>query len=163
MRMRENLTDIYKSLTQDETLLRLLYYQPINANDSPLDPAKQNILDKPVSEKWEIVLDRIKTTSKTDDLDNVQKCRILFYAGRRGNTSNYLIANQQIIFDVLCHFSFEEVDLRSSWINDRLNEILFDSRITGIGKITFEGGSPIAAPNNYVGYRLMYSIGSGKD
>jgi hypothetical protein len=163
MRMRENLMDIYRSLTQDETLLRLLFYKPSNASDNPLSPTKENILDKSASDKWDIILDRIKTTSKTDDLDNVEKCRILFYAGRRGNTSNYLVANQQIIFDVLCHFSFEDVDLRSSWINDRLNEILFNSRITGIGKITFEGGSPINAPNNYVGYRLTYSIGSGKD
>jgi hypothetical protein len=159
MRMRENLIDIYKVFTTNENLLRLLYYQPIDANDNPLDPAKPNILD--LANKWDIIQDRIKTTEKVDDLDDEEKCRLLFYAGRRSGTNNYILSNQEFAVDILCHFSFEETDLRMSWICDTVNSLVFDEKITGIKKISFKNGNPIKAPNDYVGYRLIYEIVSG--
>jgi hypothetical protein len=163
MKMRKNLQDIYKILTQDEIILRLLYYKPINANDNPLDLNKENILDKPIEEKWEIIMDRIKTTPTTDKLDIEPKCRVCFYPSRRGNTNNYLYATQQVTFDVLVHFDYDNVDLRLSWICDRINELLFDKRITGIGKINFVSGSSIPQPiEKYIGYRLIYDFGSGQ-
>ena len=162
MRMRDNLIDIYKVLTTDETLLRLLFYLPENANDHPLDETEENILDKEIGERWEIIQDRIKKTPNVSGLDEEPKCRILFYPGRRRTTGNYLVANQIIVMDVLAHYYYEDVDMRNSWICDRLNELMFDKRITGLGKINFVDGNQISAPENYVGYRLTYAFGSSK-
>lgn len=161
MKMRENMQDIFKLISSDETLLRLLYYKPVDAIDNPLDDFKEDILLMPELEKWAIINDRIKTTKKTNDLDDVPKCRILFYSGSRGSTNNYLLANHRIIFDVIVHYEYEEVDLRLSWICDRINDLLSNSKITGIGKLNFVSGENLQVPNNYVGYRLVYSIGSG--
>lgn len=112
-------------------------------------------------EKWKIINDRIKTTSKTDDLDNNRKCRLVFYSGSRSHSNNYKVSEQEIVFDILVHFDYENVDFRMSWICDRINELLFDERVTGIKKITFEGGRPIpSVANEYVGYKLSYIIGS---
>jgi len=161
MEMRKNIQDIYKVLTTDETLLRLLYYPASNPLDSPLSPSKQNILEMPDNEKWSIILDRIKTTPKVDDLvDDTPKCRLLFYAGTRNSTRNYLIADQEMVFDVLVHMKFDDLDQRLSWICDRLNDLLFNQRITGMGKAEFKSGREIGAPNGYVGYRLRYLFGS---
>lgn len=160
MKMRKNLRDIYLLLTQDETLLRLLYYKPQNANDDPLDPEKENILDKSDFKRWEIILDVIKTTPKVDDLDKNAKCRVLFYAGRRRGTNNYLYASQAVVFDILVHFDFEEY-LRLSSICDRINDLVSNEKITGIGSTYFTDGDILSAPNNYVGYTLIYTFGSG--
>jgi hypothetical protein len=158
--MRENIQDIYGVLISDETLLRLLYYLPEDANDSPLSPTKQNILSMPELEKWSIISDVIKTSAKTDDLTFTPKCRLFIYPGRRGSTNNYLFADQRIIFDVLVHFDYEDVDLRLEWICDTVNELIFNQRITGMGKVLFEIGEKISAPEGYVGYRLIYSFSS---
>ncbi len=161
MEMRKNIQDIYKVLTTDETLLRLLYYPAINPLDSPLSPSKQNILEMPDEEKWAIILDRIMTTPKVDDLvDDKPKCRLLFYAGDRNVTKNYLVADQEFVFDVICHLNFDEVDQRLTWICDTINDLLFNKRITGVGKVEFKSGRPIGAPNGYIGYRLRYLFGS---
>lgn len=161
MDMRKNIQDVYKVLTNDETLLRLLYYKPQDANDSPLATNKPNILSMDAVTKWNIIKDVIKPTSKTDDLAVEPKCRIYFYPARRiSSGSNYLFANQQIVFDVMVHFDFEEVDLRLEWICDRINELLFNQRITGFGKISFVEGGLSPSPEGYLGYRLIYKFTS---
>ncbi len=158
--MRENSIDLYKVFTTDETLLRLLYYQPTNFSDDPLSISKTNILD--MSNKWDIIRDRIRTTEKVDDLDATQKCRLLFYAGKRKSYGdNYLISAQEVVCDILCHFSYDEVDLRLSWICDTVSSLIYDKRITGTRKIRYVTGGNISAPKGYVGYRLVYEIGSG--
>jgi hypothetical protein len=158
MKMRQNLRDIYLTFTNDETLLRLLYYLPPN---DPLDPTLENILSK--TDKWDIIDDRIVLTSKTDDLekDSTPKCRLLMFPGRRGNTRNYLVADQEIVIDILVHFTYEK-DQRLEWISDRVNELLFSNKITGVGEMRFKDGKPLGSPNNYIGYRLTYEIGSVK-
>ncbi|NBI28600.1 hypothetical protein [Chengkuizengella marina] len=163
MKMRENMKDLYRLFTTDETLLRLLYYKPTHGNDDPIDESKPNILDMDVSERWGIIEDRIKTTPTSENLDKEAKCRLLFYPGRRSNTDNYYLANQEIYFDVLSHFNYDGRDMRLSWICDHINNLIFDKKITGIGNVLFESGQPIEAPESYIGYRLRYSIGSGKN
>lgn len=162
--MRNNLIDIFKVLKDDEILLRLLYYLPSNSLGSPLDVDAQqpNIIGS--GNHVSIIKDRIKLTPKVDDLvDDTPKNRLMMYAGIRGNTNNYLLASQEIIFDIFTHFEFEENDIRSSWIADRTNELITNKNITGIGKVYFEKGTPISAPNNYIGYRMVYNIGSKTD
>jgi hypothetical protein len=161
MMMRKMIQDIYKVLVQDETLLRLLHYKPKDALDDPLDPSKPNILDMEEKSKWKIINDCVATTPQVSDLDTSEKCRILFYFGRRERTDNYLFANQEIIFDVITHVDFDGVDQRLSWICDRVNELIFNKRLTGIGKIYFSGGGIMNnVPNNYTGYKLLYTVGS---
>jgi hypothetical protein len=160
MNMRDNLRDFYKVLTNDETLLRLLHYKPSSPLDDPTSPTKPDILGLPTLDKWNIINSLIYATPKTDDLNTQAVCRLFFYPGRRSSTSNYLFSTQEVIFDVLVHFDFENVDQRMSWIADRVNDLVCDQRITGFGKVEFKSGSGINAPTGYVGYRLVYAIGS---
>jgi hypothetical protein len=159
MSMRQSIRDLYMKLI-NEKLLRLLYYPPEDLGKSipdPLSPSNPDILSLPADQKWAIIDDRILLTPKTDDLDN-PKCRLMFYPGRRYSTNtNYLFANQEIIFDILVHFSFER-DQRSMWICDTINEIIFNQRITGVGKVLYKQGGQINSPDGYVGYRLVYEF-----
>ncbi|PKR82850.1 hypothetical protein [Heyndrickxia camelliae] len=164
MTMHKNFMDIYHLLNNDEQLNRLLYYSPLNLIENtpdPLDPSLPNVLD--IDEDWEIRTDRILLTPKSDDLTADKSiCRILIYPGTRIPTSNYYVADQQLVVDILCHFDYENGDLRSTRISDRLNELFCLNRITGIGKMDYVRGTPIGAPVQYVGYRHAYEFGSFK-
>jgi hypothetical protein len=162
MGMYDNLNDIVKTLYNDETLLRLLYYPPSNFSTikDPLDDSLPNILD--TDEDWSIRDERIIPRYKSMDLENNELCRINVYAGNRTSTNhNYQMANQDIIIDVFTHDFFER-DIRSLRISDRLNEILIHTRTTGVTKIRYEEGRRIEAPNQYSGYRHFYSFESAK-
>jgi len=159
MNMEKCIKDVFKVFCEDETLLRLLYYKPTSGIDDPLSTDKPNVLELDEEDLWIFINDSIKTTPKVDGLDTVSKCRILVYPGNRRSNGNYLIANQNIIIDVLVHFDFDEKDLRLCKICDRVNDLLFYERITGLGKITYDDGRPISAPINYIGYRLTYNVG----
>lgn len=158
MRMRENIMEVYKVLSSDEVLLRLLYYVPSGLGDNPLAPDKPNILDKPIEERWQIIQDVIKSGIKQKELDDVPKCRLLIYPGdRRGIRNNYLLSNQDIVIDVIAHVDFDNVDFRCSWICDRVNELLNNNSIVGLSKMYFiDGGQITNLPREYVGYRLVY-------
>lgn len=156
MTMKENIQDIYKTLTVDETLLRLLFYQPVNASDDPLDPTKENILDK--TDKWAIIMDRIVTAPKFDDLDDKIKCRLLLYHGHGRKSSNHLFTRQEFCFEVFTHFNFDNVDQRLSWTCDRLDELMERKRITGFGNMMSKDRRPTSAPKNYIGYKLVYEF-----
>lgn len=161
MGMYDNLIDIVRLFHNDETLLRLLHYPPTNYNDiaDPLDNSLNNIMD--IDDDWTIRDKVIMLAPKSDDLEDEPICRVYLYAGRRTPTKNYLVANQEIIVDILCHSNYEK-DLRSMRISDRINELLFDERITGMGKVDYVGGGQISAPSNYVGYSHRYVLGNVK-
>jgi hypothetical protein len=160
LRLRENLQDIFKLLSGDEVLLRLLFYKPVSPVDDPLSEQKANILSKSLTEKWAIINDIIKTVPKDDDLETAEKCRLFIFPGSRRSMGSYVLANQVFVFDVLTHFAFEDMDQRMEWVCDRINDLISQERITGVGKANFVSGNPIGAPKGYVGYRLTYDFGS---
>lgn len=142
----------------DEELLRLLYYTPKNILDNPLDEIKPNILTKPDKEKWEIINDCIVSALKTDDFKTDPKSRLIFYPANGYGGNNYLFSNQQYHFDIFTHFTIENADKRLEWICDRINDLLFDKLIAGIGKVKFIQRHPVNAPSDYVAYRLVYEF-----
>lgn len=157
MHLRKNLQDIYKYLISSDKLLRLLYYQ-----SDPLSTSKPNIINgnnhKSVADK------HIFWTPKTIDLTTSPTCRICLYpAKREPMRNNFLVSDQDFIFDVYAHIEeFDQKDLRLTWLVDEINDLVSLSRITGMGKVEFVTGYNIFnAPNGYVGYRLVYQFGSG--
>lgn len=163
MGLRKYTLDIVNLLSNDETLLRLLYYYPKNALDDPLDSNKQNILDMDIDTRTAIIDNRIVTAPKFDDLDNEDNpiCRLLVYPGiGRSYSNDYMVANQEYNFEVYVHFDYENADRRMEWICDRINELLFDNWITGMGKVYFKTRRPKPAPANYIGHQLIYEFGS---
>lgn len=167
MGMHKNIQDILNVLWYDETLLRLLVYKPENIRNStldPLDPSLENILDKPELELWKLREDVIMLTPKDGDLLGERKCRIFVYLGNRfSDRGNYLMANQSVVLDVYCHTDFENGDMRSSRIGDRISELFSHERITGIGKTDFKSARPIArVPSQYVAYQFVFEFGGTK-
>lgn len=165
MSLQRNLLDIFEVMRNDEKLIRLL---ALPARDDtqgikdPLDQTIPDLLDKSNYTSEEIT--RLKNDSifkipKVDDLEDRQICRIYAYAGkRRANNGNFLTANQNIVFDLIVHESFENGDLRSARIVDRLVELFSLQRVSGIGKMIYLDGDPIAAPRNYIGYKHLFQI-----
>jgi hypothetical protein len=163
MSMYNYIKDIMKVLWNDEELLRLAFYPAENRAENildPLDEKLENILDKDEIEQWEIRDNHILSVPKSSDFEDEVTCKIFVYAGRRSPTRNYQIADQDIVVDILCHAEYENGDLRTMRISDKINELLISERITGMGKIRYVGGNPIPSPEDYVGYRHTYEFGS---
>lgn len=163
MGMNQNVKDILNVLWNDEELLRLLYYSPediLTSTPDPLDPSLDNILDMDIEKQWQIKNDTILLTPKQDDLVDNRKCRLFVYLGDRDpSRGNYLTASQEMIFDFLCHVDFENGDIRTTRIGDRLNQLFALERVTGIGKMDFVRGTQITrTPSQYVGYRFIYDF-----
>lgn len=161
MNMKKYYDDIFKVLINDEELLRLLYYKPIDRLDNPLDGRKQNVLSKPVDEYWTIVDDRIVSAPKFNDIekpDDIPKCRLFFYLGHGRTGENHLFSRQEIVFEIYVHFDFESMDRRCALICDRLDKILNFQSITGFGKIYPVKRDPLVVLDNYIGFRLIYEI-----
>lgn len=161
MGMHKNFMDILTVLYFDETLLRLLYYPPLNLTNKtpdPLDPSLSNVTD--IDPDYVIRYSRIMKAPKDVDLtpDNPM-CRMFVYAGRRTpENGNYAMANQEVIIDIFAHNSFEEGDLRLTRISDRLNELFVSEKVTGIGKMEYKNGTPFSSPKEYVAYQHVFKI-----
>ncbi|RYI30609.1 hypothetical protein EVU96_09340 [Bacillus infantis] len=146
-----------EAILVDEELMRLLHYSPKNGMDDPLDSSKPNILDKPSEEKWDIIRHHIVPAIKLDDLEEEKKCKVFYYAGRGNPTnSNYLFSNQEYIFEVLVPYDFQIIDKRLEMICDRINDLVFNKPIGGLGNVLFRGRTPISVTKDYLGFRLVY-------
>ncbi|MGE7840759.1 hypothetical protein ACQKNX_08200 [Lysinibacillus sp. NPDC093712] len=171
MKLKESLEKLYKQLTTDEELLRLLHYVPKNALDNPLDKAKQDVLSK--TNKYDIISKVLTPSDKTYDLVLDSKMsRICFYTGTRKPQTSYSgssrrlqdnpYASDQIYnFDVYVHVDIDIVDFRMTWICDRINELLLLNSITDVGDFILAFSSPINnTPKGFIGYKLAYTTTS---
>lgn len=154
-------TSVFDSLRQDEKLLRLLHYPPhdLRGVPEPLSGELANILDLEVEEYWKIVDNHILTSSKADDLQTEEICRIYIYAGTRRRSQNVRVGKQEIVIDVLCGKKYEK-DMRLEWLGDYISDSLFLSRLQGgLGKAEYRTGYNFTAPVGYEAYRHIYEIG----
>lgn len=155
-KLAQNLIDFYKVVANDEELLRLLYYE----KDALNYVANKDV--KSLNNFVDIRKERIIRAPKVDDISTKKICRICMYLGARESMSR-AVSEQEMIFDVFTHIDgFETTESRSLKIADRINLLLSESRITGIGVIKSDRFFPINAPNNYMAYRLAYTFGSGR-
>ena len=163
MGMYQNIQDILQVLWYDEELLRLLHYEPENIKTNsldPLSPSLKNILDMPEIEQWNIRENAIMLTPKEDNIIGDRKCIIFVYLGDRSpHKGSFVIAAQNVVFDVFCHSDFENGDMRTTRIGDRLNKLFTLENITGISKMDFIRGRVISrVPSQYVGYQFIYNF-----
>lgn len=163
MKLRQNIADFFKVLSADEELCRLLAYKPKNALDNPLSPTKPNVLTS--SEYHSLISQRLLMSPKTNDLDSTPMNRICIYLGHRSNQSgSWEVKNQDVVIDVYSHIDdFDAVDTRCLWICEKINELVENKHITGIGKVFNQNIYVIPnAPSGYIGYKMIYHIGSGR-
>lgn len=160
MNMREHFHAFYKVLTADETLLRLLYYKPENALDNPLEVTddKTNILGRINSQ--ELIDSLIIPMEKTEDLKLKQDCSVYMSLGKRPGNKGYHFSPQDIVFEIYVGIEWEKKSQRRAWICDRINDLVFDQRITGMGTVSYVDGNRLKAPENFVAYYLVYRIGT---
>jgi len=165
-KMKEFLMHTYSTLVNDEELKRMLYYEPNSYNDDPLSPDKENISSLP--DHWDIVKFRVKKSLAIADIldDNKELnkekfARVCMYPNERNTTSNYMSSNQNIVFEVWVHHSFDETDFRMSMITDRLADLFQGKEIEDVGEMRFMGGRHlgILREGKFVGYRVTYGIG----
>lgn len=164
MALYENLSDFFDVIINDEDLMRLIYYPAKNTTDDPLSPKKANLVNSDVYFQ-DILKQRVLRAPKADGLveNNNAICRICMYMGTSTRTFNVIAFNQRINIDVFVHIDkYEMVDSRSMRIIDRLNQIINNSRVSGMGKVQSVTFAPITAPQGYIGYTSEYMFGTTK-
>lgn len=175
MQLKQAMERLYKLLTNDEILLRLLSNIPKNSLDDPLDPKKPNIMDMPIEKRYEIVENVILPSDKKFELDVAPKmCRLCFYTGSRQpqkhvqsltgrQASNAYVSTQRYNFDVYVHVDIDATDFRLTAICDRIDELLLLKNNTDIGKFVLDFSSLIEnTPTGMLGYKLVYSTSSSQ-
>lgn len=163
--LKRIINNTYQLLINDEELLRLLYYQPEDLSSGQPNPLAvtditPDIIDKTTQKSnqklWEIINKHVMLTSKSDDLEREQLCRIYVYSGKtRSDFHNKRIAKQEVVIDVFCHSFFQE-DQRLDAITDRLNKLLFNQRPDGLGRFDYRNGYDFVAPKEYGAYRHIF-------
>ena len=164
MALYQNLVDFFNVIAKDEDLIRLLYYPAKNSLDDPLAKSKANLFGTDIYRN-DILKQRILRAPKANELvdKNEGICRICMYMGSSTRTFNNRTFNQRINFDVFVNIDrYEIVDCRSMRIIDRLNHLVNNKPITGMGKVQSVTFAPIAAPEGYIGYTSEYMFGSTK-
>jgi hypothetical protein len=170
MHLNKALKNLYKLLSTDEVLLRLLHYVPKNALDNPLDANKVNVMSMSVSEKKAILDTVLLPSDKKYDLDykKVKISRICFYTGTRKPLSSYSRATkvmtdnpyaseQNYNFDIYVHVDIDTTDFRMTMIADRLNELLQLKQVTDVGDFMLDFCSPIGnTPDGFLGFKMVY-------
>ncbi|CAL8901892.1 hypothetical protein NSQ30_10915 [Bacillus sp. FSL R7-0651] len=167
--MVQEMTKLFNSAWQDNTLNRLLYYK-----DSPLStdlPDVQeldNYFESTPDEQPPIFKTIFKRAAKTTDLnDDKPICRVCMYFGISSPLPSHLsekVLERDLHFDVYTHIeTFEENEFRSLKIIDRLSDIYLGKNVAGYGKTRFVRCQPISnPPNGYTGYKLILKIGGQK-
>lgn len=161
--MREVVSNIYQLLINDEQLLRLLWYKPQQLDGiDPLDPSLLNVKD--MADYWDIVNNRIMLAEKENDLLEFPMCRLYISAGRRRPVfNNYLLATQEIVISMYVHEDYE-MDMRSAWISDRINELIALEYVEGAmnQRMEFVAGNARVAPIQYRRYDLIFEYTASK-
>lgn len=162
----DHLINFFKVISQDDKLLRLLVHRSKNISDDPLSPSKPNIVGS--SEHINVIKENIIRAPKFTDLPNKAICRLCVYLGHNLKNRNRMKSEkvfiQEIVIDVYVHIDeYEVIDIRSLKICDRLNDLLYDQRISGVSKVDSpETYSIPNAPEGYIGYKMIFSFGSTK-
>lgn len=168
--------DFFSKIIQDETLLRLLHYPSSHSNDDVtlITADRPSIIGNNTPYKdtkkplYNYILEtNIRRAPKSSDLINTAICRICMYMGDniKGNrNSSNKVFKQDVVFDIYTHIDgFETKDCRSLKICDRIDELIHENNITGIGKAesykTFLIGN---SPDGFIGYRMVFTFGVTK-
>lgn len=156
--IKQNFIDIIK---QDEHILRLLHYNPLDSEGNYVDytdPSLSNITELPEEEYDEIIFDHVRTSQKTDDIEEYKKTVLFVYYGKsKARFGNHTLVDREIIFQVLSHNDFSFAD-RIEEICDRLDTLFMNKNIGGIGKTRLANSFPREAPKEYLAYEQKYLV-----
>lgn len=154
---------IINILKNDEHMLRLLKYDYLDSFEEfqdVLSPSLPNIVGS--SNHHRIASEHIVNTVKEDDIKSIKTCMIFIHLGKRRPVfSNYMLAKQEILIDILVHNDFQENDFRMDDICDRLDYLLVHERIT-MGKMEISTPIPMEAPKEYYRFQMKYTYWTSK-
>lgn len=148
-------------MKNDEHLLRLLHYNPLDDNENFVDFTDENlpnITELPEDEYDEIIFDHIRTSQKTDNIEEYKKTVVFVYYGKsKAKFGNYSLVDREIIFQILSHNDFSFAG-RIEEICDRLDALFVNKNIAGLGKTRLANSFPREAPKEYLAYEQKYLV-----
>ncbi|MGM0964794.1 MAG: hypothetical protein ACQEWS_08305 [Bacillota bacterium] len=152
--IEQNFLDIYRLISSNEKNNRFLFYK-----ESPLSSDHPDVTN---DDQIPLLIYR---SPKTNDLEDEKPiARMCMYLANGTPTNNLQIQFQDIMIDIYTSIDeVEQIELRNLKIQDNLAQLLFESRVTGFGKIVNYKRLLIPnSPNGYIGYKLIFTFGTSK-
>lgn len=142
---------------KNDRLLKLLYYDTIDALQRPVVP-QDKVLD--------MFGKQIKIVPKLK-VDAPEFCYVIIsFDNFTPNMTNPEFRDNIISFDIVCHFNqwnLGNFALRPYKIAAEIDSMFNNKRLTGIGKINFLGANQIVLSDEFAGLTLMYQTMHGYD
>lgn len=150
-----------KKMENDEHLLRLLYYNPLDKDGNYVDFTDSNlpnILDFEEEKLDQIRNDLIRKSEKNDDIAEEKKSIIFVYYGKsRPVFNNHTQVKREVIMTILSHNDFA-FDYRIEEICDRLDSLFVGEKRIGLGEVTSGISFKREAPKEYLAFEQKYII-----
>lgn len=154
----KDLSIIVDKLIKDERFKRLVYYNSADALD------KKNLTE---DESLSLFGKNIKIIPKLYIDKDVLSYVIIRFDDFVPNGENPEFRDNSIVFDIVCHFStwyLKDFSLRPYKIAAEIDSLFNNQRLTGIGKLQFQGGDVNNINNEYGVLTLVYdAIHGGED
>lgn len=147
---------IIEKMLANERLKKLLYYDTSDALDREKLTQDQT---------KELLGKNIKITPKLK-IDNSVLTYIIISFNNFLPTNNPEFRDNDIIFDIVCHFDtweLKDFQSRPFKIAGELDFLFNEARLTGIGKLEFLSGDQVILNDEYGVVTLMYKAVHGED
>ena len=137
-------------IMKNERLKKLLYYDVPNALDMPRVPDEEAV---------KLFGNQIKIVPKMK-VDKPEFCYMFInFDNFVPNGSNPAFRDNQISFEILCHFNqwqLTNFKLRPYAIAAEIDSMVNNKKLTGIGKMQFMGATQILQSDEFSGIALIY-------
>ena len=148
-------------LRNDEKLMRLLHYSPVDEAGRYVNPYDENlpdILTKSNAERYRIEKAHLVKSVKVDTIVNTKTSIVYVHQGRRREVfGNRFLMRQEILVDVLVHNDYQTMDRRLAKICDRLDSLIVGTRL-GLSETIAVNSIPMESPKEYYRYQLRYEF-----
>lgn len=142
-------------MVESQNLCKLLFYDT-NTSTDPL-----NLADLSEEQRYGLIMDRIFPIPKIPKVDDTAKSFVTIHFDRiKLNNTNHLFKDSIIVFNIFCHIDLwlTPAKIRPYSIANEIDILFNEQRLMGIGKLLFDRADPIAANNNYMGYKVSYNV-----
>lgn len=144
-------------MMKNERLKKLLYYNVSNPLEQPNLTQEQNT---------ELFGKNIKLVPKLIIDNSVQNYIIIGFDNFLPNPTNPEFRDNKIEFDIICHYDYwhlKDFQLRPYRIAAELDSLLDKQRLTGIGKLAFDGAKYCPLTDELGGLCMFYSTIHGEE
>lgn len=148
---------IFQSIMENQQLKKLLYY---NSNDCLSKP------DLTEEQSISLIGNQIKIIPKLYVDPNYLTYLLINFDEYTPNKTNPQFRDNNVHFDIVCHYDkwmLQDFQLRPYKIAAELDSMFNNQKLSGIGRLEFQGMNQIVLNSEFAGLHLQYAAIHGEE